>query len=132
MCGRLVALVERGAGLSAAAPHAARCSAAAGPLISSMRVCGIVGYVGRRPVRELLLAGLTKLEYRGYDSAGISVIANERIEAVRAVGNLSALRAKLDATAPVADPGGGGPAVALAARPRRPGSATRAGRPMGA
>ena len=38
-------------------------------------MCGIVGYVGRRPVRELLLAGLTKLEYRGYDSAGISVIA---------------------------------------------------------
>jgi glucosamine--fructose-6-phosphate aminotransferase (isomerizing) len=46
-------------------------------------------------VRELLLAGLTKLEYRGYDSAGISVIAGERIEAVRAVGNLNALRAKL-------------------------------------
>ena len=38
-------------------------------------VCGIVGYVGRRPVQELLLAGLSKLEYRGYDSAGISVIA---------------------------------------------------------
>ncbi len=60
-------------------------------------MCGIVGYVGRRPVRELLLAGLTKLEYRGYDSAGISVIAGDRIEAVRAVGNLSALRLKLDA-----------------------------------
>jgi glutamine---fructose-6-phosphate transaminase (isomerizing) len=67
-------------------------------------VCGIVGYVGNRPVQELLLAGLSKLEYRGYDSAGISVIAGERIEAVRAVGNLSALRAKLDAapSAPVA------------------------------
>jgi glutamine---fructose-6-phosphate transaminase (isomerizing) len=59
-------------------------------------VCGIVGYVGRRSVQELLLAGLSKLEYRGYDSAGISVIADDRIEAVRAVGNLSALRAKLD------------------------------------
>jgi glutamine---fructose-6-phosphate transaminase (isomerizing) len=59
-------------------------------------VCGIVGYVGRRPVQELLLAGLSKLEYRGYDSAGISLIAEDRIEAVRAVGNLSALRAKLD------------------------------------
>jgi len=46
-------------------------------------------------VRELLLAGLGKLEYRGYDSAGISVIAGDRIEAVRAVGNLSALRVKL-------------------------------------
>jgi glutamine---fructose-6-phosphate transaminase (isomerizing) len=60
-------------------------------------VCGIVGYVGKRPARELLLAGLKKLEYRGYDSAGISLIAGERIEAVRAVGNLSALEAKLTA-----------------------------------
>ena len=63
-------------------------------------MCGIVGYVGRRrtggpPVRELLLAGLRRLEYRGYDSAGISVIAEDRIEAVRAVGNLAALEAKL-------------------------------------
>jgi glucosamine--fructose-6-phosphate aminotransferase (isomerizing) len=62
-------------------------------------VCGIVGYVGRRPARKLLLAGLRKLEYRGYDSAGISVIANGHIEAVRAVGNLDALEAKLDGAA---------------------------------
>jgi glucosamine--fructose-6-phosphate aminotransferase (isomerizing) len=74
-------------------------------------VCGIVGYVGGRPVRELLLAGLAKLEYRGYDSAGISVIADDRIEAVRAVGNLSALEAKL-ASMPAVDGGG----VALAER----------------
>jgi len=59
-------------------------------------VCGIVGYVGRRPARELLLAGLKKLEYRGYDSAGISLIEEDRIQAVRSVGNLSALEAKLD------------------------------------
>jgi glucosamine--fructose-6-phosphate aminotransferase (isomerizing) len=59
-------------------------------------VCGIVGYVGRRPAREFLLAGLKKLEYRGYDSAGISLIVEDRIEAVRSVGNLSALQAKLD------------------------------------
>ena len=56
-------------------------------------MCGIVGYVGARPVRELLLEGLSKLEYRGYDSAGISVIADGQIDAVRAVGNLSALEA---------------------------------------
>jgi len=74
-------------------------------------VCGIVGYVGRRPVQSLLLAGLSKLEYRGYDSAGISVIAEDRIDAVRAVGNLSALRAKLDGSSTA------GPAVALAERP---------------
>ena len=64
------------------------------------QVCGIVGYVGRRErersVQELLFAGLRRLEYRGYDSAGISVIVDDRIDAVRAVGNLSALRAKLD------------------------------------
>ena len=74
-------------------------------------MCGIVGYVGRRPVRELLLAGLSKLEYRGYDSAGISVIADGRIDAVRAVGNLSALEAKLGS----AERAAGAP-VALAER----------------
>jgi glucosamine--fructose-6-phosphate aminotransferase (isomerizing) len=60
-------------------------------------MCGIVGYVGTRPAQELLLAGLSRLEYRGYDSAGISVIAGDSIDAVRAVGNLDALRAKLHA-----------------------------------
>jgi glutamine---fructose-6-phosphate transaminase (isomerizing) len=78
-------------------------------------VCGIVGYVGRRPARELLLAGLRKLEYRGYDSAGISVIAEDRIEAVRAVGNLAALEAKLGESDRASGSAGG--AVALATRP---------------
>src|SRR3984957_16912009 len=77
------------------------------------RMCGIVGYVGGRPVRDLLLAGLSKLEYRGYDSAGISVIADGRIEAVRAVGNLSALQDKLGAEGLARGNG----AVAVAARP---------------
>jgi glucosamine--fructose-6-phosphate aminotransferase (isomerizing) len=76
-------------------------------------MCGIVGYVGRRPVQELLLAGLAKLEYRGYDSAGISVIAEGHIDAVRAVGNLSALEAKLDPETRAA----AGGSVALAERP---------------
>ncbi|HEY7950488.1 MAG TPA: glutamine--fructose-6-phosphate transaminase (isomerizing) [Solirubrobacterales bacterium] len=56
-------------------------------------MCGIVGYVGGRPCRDLLVAGLEKLEYRGYDSAGISVIEDGRIDSVRAVGNLANLRA---------------------------------------
>jgi glucosamine--fructose-6-phosphate aminotransferase (isomerizing) len=77
-------------------------------------MCGIVGYVGRRPARELLLRGLTRLEYRGYDSAGISTIEDGRIESVRAVGNLGALRLKLDGEAADAHAGG---AVAVAARP---------------
>ena len=80
-------------------------------------MCGIVGYVGRRErersVQELLFAGLSRLEYRGYDSAGISVIVDDRIDAVRAVGNLSALRAKLDLRS-AAQAGG---AVAVAERP---------------
>jgi glucosamine--fructose-6-phosphate aminotransferase (isomerizing) len=56
-------------------------------------MCGIVGYVGQRAVQEILLAGLEKLEYRGYDSAGVSVLADGEIASVRAVGNLSKLRA---------------------------------------
>jgi len=72
-------------------------------------MCGIVGYVGPRSARPLLLAGLEKLEYRGYDSAGISVLNDGHIDVVRAVGNLSALRGALDARASaggvaVADP----------------------------
>jgi glucosamine--fructose-6-phosphate aminotransferase (isomerizing) len=58
-------------------------------------MCGIVGYVGPRPAQEILLAGLLKLEYRGYDSAGISIQCEGRIDSVRAVGNLSRLRAAL-------------------------------------
>jgi glutamine---fructose-6-phosphate transaminase (isomerizing) len=55
-------------------------------------MCGIVGYVGGRPCRDLLIAGLEKLEYRGYDSAGLSVLSNGDIDAVRAVGNLANLK----------------------------------------
>ncbi|MGI8428468.1 MAG: glutamine--fructose-6-phosphate transaminase (isomerizing) [Solirubrobacteraceae bacterium] len=73
-------------------------------------MCGIIGYVGHREARPLLLAGLEKLEYRGYDSAGISVLDGGRIDAVRAVGNLGALRRALDAR-PVAV------GVAVAERP---------------
>jgi glutamine---fructose-6-phosphate transaminase (isomerizing) len=56
-------------------------------------LCGIVGYVGARPCEELLLSGLEKLEYRGYDSAGLSVLADGQVESVHAVGNLANLRA---------------------------------------
>jgi glucosamine--fructose-6-phosphate aminotransferase (isomerizing) len=75
-------------------------------------MCGIVGYVGGRPCLDLLVAGLEKLEYRGYDSAGISVIDDGRIENVRAVGNLANLRA---AVAEQAEEGGGVAVVAPAA-----------------
>src|SRR3954462_9800181 len=55
-------------------------------------MCGIVGYVGERPCRDLLLKGLERLEYRGYDSAGLSLLADGHIDSVRAVGNLQFLK----------------------------------------
>jgi len=66
-------------------------------------MCGIVGYVGQRAVQEILVAGLEKLEYRGYDSAGVSVLADGEIASVRAVGNLSKLRAAIDTSVAEAD-----------------------------
>jgi glucosamine--fructose-6-phosphate aminotransferase (isomerizing) len=71
-------------------------------------MCGILGYVGERSCRELLLDGLERLEYRGYDSAGLSLVHEHQIESVRAVGNLSRLRAAVDAN------GGNGRASATA------------------
>src|SRR5436305_8730998 len=61
------------------------------------QVCGIVGYVGGRPCRDLLLKGLERLEYRGYDSAGLSLLADGKIDSIRAVGNLAMLREAVDA-----------------------------------
>jgi len=58
-------------------------------------MCGIIGYVGSRPAEEILLDGLRKLEYRGYDSAGISLLEDGEIQSVRAVGNLDQLEAAL-------------------------------------
>ena len=58
-------------------------------------MCGIIGYVGARPCTNLLYEGLRKLEYRGYDSAGLSVLSGGRIEVVRAVGNMDSLEREL-------------------------------------
>src|ERR687884_1506629 len=55
-------------------------------------MCGIIGYVGQRPAKELLLNGLERLEYRGYDSAGIALREDEQLDYVRAVGNLQVLK----------------------------------------
>src|ERR687897_897989 len=55
-------------------------------------MCGIIGYVGSRECRDLLLQGLQRLEYRGYDSAGLSLVTNGSIGSVHAVGNLENLR----------------------------------------
>jgi glucosamine--fructose-6-phosphate aminotransferase (isomerizing) len=60
-------------------------------------VCGIIGYVGSRPAKELLIRGLERLEYRGYDSAGIALREDSELDYVRAVGNLQFLK---EATGP--------------------------------
>src|SRR5438270_10513161 len=54
-------------------------------------VCGIIGYVGSREAKPLLLEGLRRLEYRGYDSAGIALREDDALDYVRAVGNLGNL-----------------------------------------
>lgn len=46
-------------------------------------MCGIVGYCGNKNATEVVLRGLEKLEYRGYDSAGISVVENGRLKTIK-------------------------------------------------
>ena len=60
-------------------------------------MCGIVGYVGRRSAQDVLLDGLEKLEYRGYDSAGVALAAQGSIRVVKSKGRLDRLRQKLAA-----------------------------------
>jgi glutamine---fructose-6-phosphate transaminase (isomerizing) len=57
-------------------------------------MCGIIGYVGSRASKPLLLQGLERLEYRGYDSAGIALVEADGLDYVRAVGNLQFLKDK--------------------------------------
>jgi glucosamine--fructose-6-phosphate aminotransferase (isomerizing) len=58
-------------------------------------MCGIIGYIGKEPAVPILIEGLKKLEYRGYDSAGVAVLQNGKIELRRAVGKLQNLETVL-------------------------------------
>jgi glucosamine--fructose-6-phosphate aminotransferase (isomerizing) len=60
-------------------------------------MCGIVGYIGNRNVKDVVIGGLAKLEYRGYDSAGIATLDNDKVTVVKSVGRLTNLEKKLEA-----------------------------------
>src|SRR2546428_13480208 len=63
-------------------------------------MCGIVGYVGDEECATLLVDGLRKLEYRGYDSAGVAVLGKEGLSVVRAKGKLANLEKRLGEQTP--------------------------------
>ena len=54
-------------------------------------MCGIIGYIGDKPVVPVLLGGLRRLEYRGYDSAGVALVNDGEIEISRSAGKLARL-----------------------------------------
>ncbi len=58
-------------------------------------MCGIIGYSGHRPAVTVIIEGLSRLEYRGYDSAGVAFVQNKELNVIRAAGKLSALQDKL-------------------------------------
>ncbi|UOD33912.1 glutamine--fructose-6-phosphate transaminase (isomerizing) [Deferribacteraceae bacterium V6Fe1] len=68
-------------------------------------MCGIVAYIGSKNAPNVLIDGLTKLEYRGYDSAGIAVINKDKIDVYRSVGKLINLKNMLDEKKPVSNIG---------------------------
>ncbi len=67
--------------------------------MEELNLCGIVGYIGPRSAQDVLLSGLAKLEYRGYDSAGIAIYDHGEVKLAKTVGRLAALEAKLDGAA---------------------------------
>ena len=63
-------------------------------------MCGIVGYIGKNNALPILVDGLRRLEYSGYDSAGIAIMTGHDVFAVKSVGKISELEKKLDGIQP--------------------------------
>jgi glutamine---fructose-6-phosphate transaminase (isomerizing) len=59
-------------------------------------MCGIVGYIGDKNPVEIIMAGLHRLEYRGYDSAGVAVVNEKGLECVKSLGKLKIMDALLE------------------------------------
>ncbi len=59
-------------------------------------MCGIVGYIGKQNTSKILIDGLRELEYRGYDSAGIAILEDDKLDVFKAVGKIANLEAKID------------------------------------
>ncbi|GAA3758818.1 glutamine--fructose-6-phosphate transaminase (isomerizing) [Spinactinospora alkalitolerans] len=72
-------------------------------MVTLTLMCGIVGYVGPKPALEVVVDGLARLEYRGYDSAGVAVLNGGRLETEKRAGKLANLRAALEHTPRSAD-----------------------------
>lgn len=64
-------------------------------------MCGIIGYVGHRPAVPVVMEGLSRLEYRGYDSAGVAWHSKGKLEIVKAQGKIAALEKKLESIPPI-------------------------------
>src|SRR5512147_550645 len=80
-------------------------------------MCGIVGYVGSKESAPILVSGLKKLEYRGYDSAGVAVVYRNTLNVVRATGKLRNLENRVVAEPPVGSLGIGHTRWATHGRP---------------
>ena len=61
-------------------------------------MCGIIGYIGKKHPRDVLLSGLKKLEYRGYDSAGIALLSKDEVQIIKSVGSIANLEEKVNST----------------------------------
>ncbi len=80
-------------------------------------MCGIVGYIGEKEACEILIEGLKRLEYRGYDSAGVAILAGEKIDIRKTVGKLKALESAIENCVPGGNIGTGHTRWATHGRP---------------